>query len=86
MERETGFETVPRPWRAALYQLSYSRAIGSLSRLRTPLLTGGYRAPRDPEEHVEAVRRRARRAAHLKDGVPTCVSRSGHTRKRAVSR
>ncbi len=26
MERETGFETAPQPWRAALYQLSYSRA------------------------------------------------------------
>ena len=30
MERETGFETAPQPWRAALYQLSYSRAYASL--------------------------------------------------------
>ena len=31
MERDTGFETAPQPWRAALYQLSYSRAFASLT-------------------------------------------------------
>ena len=31
MEREAGFETAPQPWRAALYQLSYSRELLSLA-------------------------------------------------------
>jgi hypothetical protein len=64
MERETGLETAPQPWRAALYQLSYSRAFPSLparrietseSRGLAPAATGNVRPINDDPAHQSAV-------------------------------
>ena len=49
VEREAGFETAPQPWRAALYQLSYSRACASLPTDRRSPGTGRPRCPNLPE-------------------------------------
>ena len=68
MERETGFETAPQPWRAALYQLSYSRADASLPTGRRWLRTGRPRlriwptAALAPTLRMTGERCRARRA------------------------